>query len=88
MIQEAQLSDKILVASNPEFLREGSAVYDFFHPDRIIIGTDSTTVFETFKQLYKGLHKDTRPIVHFTRNRGTFEICRQYVFGHKNFLYQ
>lgn len=64
MIQEAQLSDKILVASNPEFLREGSAVYDFFHPDRIIIGTDSTTVFETFKQLYKGLHKDTRPIVH------------------------
>ena len=64
MIQEAQLSEKILVASNPEFLREGSAVYDFFHPDRIIIGTDSDTVFETFKQLYKGLHKDTRPIAH------------------------
>ena len=64
LVQEAQLSDKILVASNPEFLREGSAVYDFFHPDRIIIGTDSTTVFEIFKQLYKGLHKDTRPIAH------------------------
>ncbi|MGC6367734.1 MAG: UDP-glucose dehydrogenase family protein [Candidatus Marinamargulisbacteria bacterium] len=64
MIDQANLSEKILVASNPEFLREGSAVYDFFHPDRIIIGTDSVSVFEIFKLLYKGLHKDTRPIAH------------------------
>ena len=59
MIHEANLSDKVLVASNPEFLREGSSVYDFFHPDRIIIGTDSPNVLKVFKQLYKGLHKDT-----------------------------
>ena len=39
-------------------------MYDFFHPDRIIIGTDSLNVFESFKQLYKGLHKDTRTIAH------------------------
>ncbi|MEK9726808.1 MAG: UDP-glucose/GDP-mannose dehydrogenase family protein, partial [Candidatus Margulisiibacteriota bacterium] len=64
LIKTAGLSEKINVASNPEFLREGSAVYDFFHPDRIIIGCESESIFNVFKQLYKGLHKDTRPIVH------------------------
>ena len=64
MIDNAGLAHQISVASNPEFLREGSAVYDFFHPDRIIIGCDNDDVFVKFKQLYKGLHKDTRPISH------------------------
>ena len=62
LVNNAGLSHKIAVASNPEFLREGSAVYDFFHPDRIVIGCDTTETFAVFKQLYKALHKDTRPI--------------------------
>src|ERR1700728_4892656 len=40
------------VASNPEFLREGSSVEDFLHPDRIVIGTDSLRATEMLREIY------------------------------------
>ena len=43
----------IEVASNPEFLREGSAVHDFFHPDRIVIGVESGRSRKLLEELYK-----------------------------------
>lgn len=43
------------VASNPEFLREGSAVEDFFHPDRIVIGVESARARRLLEQLYRPL---------------------------------
>jgi UDPglucose 6-dehydrogenase len=44
------------VVSNPEFLREGSAVADFFNPDRIVIGTRDRTAVEKLVDLYRGLN--------------------------------
>jgi UDPglucose 6-dehydrogenase len=45
------------VVSNPEFLREGSAVYDTFNPDRIVLGSNNPKAIEMMKELYAHLVK-------------------------------
>ncbi len=45
----------VAVVSNPEFLREGSAVHDFFHPDRIVIGADDRGAAMKVASLYLGI---------------------------------
>jgi len=51
------------VVSNPEFLREGSAVYDFTHPDRVVIGYETAKALETMKQVYRVLYLNETPFV-------------------------
>ena len=46
------------VASNPEFLKEGAAVPDFMHPDRIVIGTDDSAAIETLTALYAPFNRN------------------------------
>lgn len=41
------------VASNPEFLREGTAVEDFFHPDRIVVGVEDSAAAEQLREIYR-----------------------------------
>ena len=50
--------------SNPEFLREGSAVKDFLWPDRVIIGAQNEKAFEIMRNIYRPLYVNEKPIMH------------------------
>ena len=50
-----------VVVSNPEFLREGSAVYDSLFPDRIVVGADSSEAMDTLRALYKPIIEQSFP---------------------------
>ena len=62
------------VASNPEFLREGSAISDFMRPDRVVIGCDSNKGKSILKELYRPLYLLETPII-FTQ-RETAELIK------------
>ena len=57
----------VAVCSNPEFLREGSAIQDFTHPDRVLIGTDCARAREVMEQLYKPLSLRSAPVMFVSR---------------------
>ena len=66
--------DKFSVVSNPEFLREGAAIKDFKHPDRIVVGTECNEAVKIMKAIYRPLFINETPIL-FT-NRRTSELIK------------
>ncbi|MES2120221.1 MAG: UDP-glucose/GDP-mannose dehydrogenase family protein [Pseudomonadota bacterium] len=65
---------EVSVASNPEFLREGAAIADFKHPDRIIVGAEDDHAQEVLKEIYRPLFLNRAPIL-FTGRR-TAELTK------------
>jgi len=74
IIREAAPDADVDVVSNPEFLREGSAINDFMRPDRVVIGTSSERARETMRHLFRPLYLIETPIV-FTQ-RQTAELIK------------
>ena len=69
---ERRLSDmrpngEFAVCSNPEFLREGSAIQDFTHPDRVLIGTDCEKAKAVMERLYRPLSLRNAPVMFVSR---------------------
>jgi len=56
-------STNFTVVSNPEFLREGRAMQDFFHPDRVVIGCEDESAKEVLKEIYRPLYLIQTPFV-------------------------
>ncbi len=67
MLREARPDAEIAVASNPEFMREGAAVYDFKHPDRILIGSDDLRARTVLAEIYRPLYLNAAPILYVGR---------------------
>lgn len=63
VIRKANPNADFDVVSNPEFLREGAAIDDFLHPDRVVVGADSERAFEVMRQLYRPLYINETPMV-------------------------
>ncbi len=74
IIRETRPDVACAVVSNPEFLREGAAIRDFKHPDRIVIGTTEARARELMSELYRPLYLNRSPIM-FT-DRRTAELIK------------
>ena len=73
ILREEGVTD-VSVASNPEFLREGAAIADFKHPDRIVVGAEDERAQEVLKEIYRPLFLNRAPIL-FTGRR-TAELTK------------
>ena len=74
IICEARAQADFAVVSNPEFLREGAAIRDFKHPDRIVVGTTDQRAREVMTELYRPLYLNRAPLMF--ADRRTAELIK------------
>ena len=67
IVREIRPDSRIAVVSNPEFLREGAAISDFKHPDRIVIGSHDARAREVMQEAYRPLYLNNLPILFMAR---------------------
>jgi UDPglucose 6-dehydrogenase len=67
ILRENRPDADIQVVSNPEFLREGAAIQDFKHPDRIVVGSDDDRARRVLAEIYRPLCLNTPPIIYVGR---------------------
>jgi UDPglucose 6-dehydrogenase len=74
IVQEARPDADFAVVSNPEFLREGAAIQDFKHPDRILVGSDDERARKLLAEVYRPLYLNRAPILYTSRR--TAELAK------------
>jgi UDPglucose 6-dehydrogenase len=74
IIHDTRPDADVTVVSNPEFLREGAAIQDFKHPDRIVVGTNDDRARQTISDLYRPLYLNQAPILY--TGRRTAELIK------------
>src|SRR5256714_12525779 len=74
IVRELRPDIDVAVVSNPEFLREGAAIHDFKHPDRIVIGTDDERAKRVLAEIYRPLYLNQAPILY--TGRRTAELIK------------
>jgi len=74
IIRETNPAADVVVASNPEFLREGAAIRDFKHPDRIVVGTEDERGRKVVAEIYRPLYLNQAPIMY--TGRRTAELIK------------
>src|SRR6476659_8960510 len=74
IIRELRPDIDVAVVSNPEFLREGAAIQDFKHPDRIVIGTEDERAKRVLAEIYRPLYLNQAPILY--TGRRTAELIK------------
>jgi UDPglucose 6-dehydrogenase len=67
ILREMRSDTELQVVSNPEFLREGAAILDFKHPDRIVVGTDDARARTVLAEIYRPLYLNAAPIMYVSR---------------------
>ena len=67
ILREMRPDAELQVVSNPEFLREGAAIQDFKHPDRIVVGTDDPRARTVLAEIYRPLYLNAAPIFYVSR---------------------